>query len=296
MARSVRIPWLIDLKRVDDKIELRALSADQGLDRRFEARGPLINRMLINRVNGALRFDGKPLPAVAPRNDADRANSQQALRKRLDGGPHWDRETVAALVGAVRGKSAAGTIGPAAQQAVGRLFDPAYVGDAESFAAARDLDDAVRTRNPLRWIMLHLTGRLRRSRRLLSDRVKGDLAGVHGSGIAVHNMVRGFEMMRELWSAPGPRPSADAAVTRCLFAPATVLRQATARASTTAGEVRPGTLVLYQLGAMRERTPDAETVFMAGTWAECPAMNFVPGLLRAVWQGAVAAEQAEQRS
>jgi hypothetical protein len=29
---------------------------------------------------------------------------------------------------------------------------------------------------------------------------------------------------------------------------------------------------------------------MAGTWAECPAIAFVPALLRAVWDGAHAAK------
>jgi hypothetical protein len=37
-------------------------------------------------------------------------------------------------------------------------------------------------------------------------------------------------------------------------------------------------------------------VFLAGTWAECPAGAFVAALLRAVWDGAIAAERAEQRA
>ena len=51
-----------------------------------------------------------------------------------------------------------------------------------------------------------------------------------------------------------------------------------------AGEVRPGTLVLLELDKAREASPTAETVFMAGTWAECPAGAFVAALLRAVWE------------
>ena len=163
-------------------------------------------------------------------------------------------------------------------------------GDAESFQAAKDLDDAVRTFNPIRLFKLKLLGQLRRSRRLLTERVNGDLAGVHGTGIAVHNIVHGVEHMRELWRAQ-PRPSADDAVRACLFAPQRVLRQATAKGGTLAGEVRPGTLVLLELEKAREASPGAETVFMAGTWAECPAGAFVAALLRAVWEGALAAEK-----
>jgi hypothetical protein len=295
--RSIRIPFLIDLKRIDEKPDIRAVSLDQRLDRDFVSRGALVNRILTGLINSTLRVDGKPLPSVAPRGDAERARSQAALHQRLDPakGPLWDDATLGRLVAAVRGTAGPETIGPAAQQAVGRLFNKAYVGDAESFQAARDLDDAVHSVNPIRLFTLHLVGQLRRSRRLLTERVGGDLAGVHGTGVAVHNIVRGVEHMRELWRK-APHPSTDEAVRACLFAPKTVLRQATAKGGTALGEVRAGTLVLVELEKAREVTPDAETVFMAGTWAECPAGAFVAALLRATWDGAVASEAAEKRA
>lgn len=290
MGRSIHIPGLVDIKKVDDKADIRTLSLDTRLDRRFEARGPLVNRFLMRRINGAMRIDGKPLPAVAPRGDAERASRQAALRHRLDpaNGTLWDDATVAALVAAVRGEPGAPEIGPAAQQAVGRLFAFNYIGDRASWQAAKDLDDAVRTRNPLRSIQLHITGRLRRARKLLARRVDGDLAGTHATGIAVHNLVRGFATMRDLWRERHPRPSADEAVARCLFAPQMVMRQATEKGGTLAGEVRPGTLLMYQLDTIRAHAPGADAVFMAGTWAECPAVAFVPALLRVVWERAVA--------
>jgi hypothetical protein len=290
--RSIRIPFLIDLKRVESEPDIRAMALDQRLDRDFVSRGPLVNRLLAGRVSEALRVDGKLLPSVAPRGDAERARSQAALHQRLDPakGPLWDAETLALLVSAVRGTAGADTIGPAAQQAVGRLFSKTYVGSAESFQAAKDLDDAVRTFNPIRLFKLKLLGQLRRSRRLLTERVNGDLGGVHGTGVAVHNIVHGLEKMRELWRAQ-PHPSGDDAVRACLLAPQRVLRQATGKGGTVAGEVRPGTLVLLELEKAREVSPNAETVFMAGTWAECPAGAFVAALLRAVWEGALAAEK-----
>jgi len=293
--RSIRIPFLIDLKRADTEPDIRALVPDQRLDRDFLSRGPLVNRMLVGRIDEALRVDGKPLPSVAPRGDQERARSQAALHARLDPakGPLWDDETLGRLVGAVRG-SAGADIGPAVQQAVGRLFDKHYVGDADSFQAAKDLDDAVHAVNPVRLFVLKRLGQLRRSRRLLTERVNGDLAGVHGTGIAVHNIVRGLEHMRELWRRT-PRPSADEVVRACLFAPKTVLRQATGKGGTIAGDVRPGTLVLLELEKARGVSPSAETVFMAGTWAECPAGAFVAALIRAVWEGALAAEAVEKR-
>jgi hypothetical protein len=301
MVRSLRIPGLIDLVRVDARSDIRGLANDSRLDRRFDPRGALINRILVHRIRNVLRIDGAPLPSVAPRHDAQRVRAQEILQGRLDPGqqtPLWDDETLSGLAGAVRGNAGAPEIGPAAQQAVGRLFVPDYRGSRESWDAASVLDAAVHSRNPLRSIFLQLSGRLRRSRELLSKLVGGDLAGVHATGIAAHNLVRGFERMRELWGEPRwrSRPSADAVVAQCLFAPPSVLRQATMPGATVVGAVRPGTLVVLELEAARERAPGPDVAFMAGSWAQCPAAAFVPALLRAVWERAVAEEAAEAKS
>ena len=205
MSRSLRIPGLVDLIQADVRSDIRGLADDARLDRSFDPRGPLINRILVQRIRNVLRIDGMTLPSVAPRGDAQRLRAQDILRRRLDpagGMPLWDEETIAGLVGAVRSAPGAPALGPATQQAIGRLFASDYKASTESWAAADVLDAAVHTRNPLRAILLHLSGRLQRSRRLLADLVHGDLAGVHATGIAVHNLVRGFERMRELWSEP----------------------------------------------------------------------------------------------
>ena len=122
MSRSLRIPGLIDLVRADTRSDIRGLANDSRLDRRFEARGPLINRILVERIRNVLRIDGVPLPSVAPRQDAERMRTQDALRQRLDPSgatPLWDDETIAGLVGVVRGRGGS-ELGPATQQAVGR--------------------------------------------------------------------------------------------------------------------------------------------------------------------------------
>ena len=139
MARSIRIPFLLDLKKVDSKAEARTLDANADVERRFDNGGPLLNRLLVGNVTGVMQVDGKPMPLVLPRSDVARAQEQQALRARLDPAATalWDAETLAALVAAVSGRASEAAIGPAAQQAVGRLFVPTYAGDAASFAAAR---------------------------------------------------------------------------------------------------------------------------------------------------------------
>jgi hypothetical protein len=298
MGRSLRIPGLIDLVQADARADIRGLADDARLDRKFEPRGPLINRLLVLRIRSVLRLAGVPLPSVAPRDDAQRTRVQEELHRRLDpvaGKPLWDEETIAALVGAVRGAPGAPQLAPAAQQAVGRLFAADYKASPQSWAAAGVLDAAVHTRNPLQAAFLHLSGRLRRSRRLLADLVHGDLAGVHATGIAVHNLVRGFERMRELWKEPRWRSPAavDAVVEQCVFAPPSVLRQAAMPGATVCGAVRAGTLVVLELGAARERAASREVEFMQGNWAQCPAAAFVPALLQAVWKRAIAVPASE---
>ena len=93
MARSLRIPGLVDLIRADVRSDIHGLANDARLDRSFDQRGPLINRILVRRIRSVLRLDGMPLPSVAPRQDAGRARAQENLRRRLDpagGTPLWD--------------------------------------------------------------------------------------------------------------------------------------------------------------------------------------------------------------
>ena len=135
MGRSLRIPGLVDLIQADVRSDISGLADDTRLDRSFAPRGPLINRILVQRIRSVLRIDGVPLPSVAPRGDAQRSRAQEILRRRLDpagGTPLWDEETIAGLVGAVRGASGAPALGPATQQAIGRLFAADYKASPEN--------------------------------------------------------------------------------------------------------------------------------------------------------------------
>jgi hypothetical protein len=296
MARPLRIPFLVDLLRTSDPTEIRSLGGDTRLDRQFESGGPLLNRILVNRLRSVLAVDGVPLPSVAPRGDQQRARNQATLTQKLDAVAAQtvaDAATLGELASVVRGEQGTEAIGPAVQQAIGRLFEAGYQATPESWRAAQDLDEAVRTRNPVKSLIWRLTGRIDRAQRLLSQLVGGDRAGVHATGIAIHNLVRGIERMRELWAQgrKGARASSDAVIAHCLVAPASVLRQATARGSTVTGEFRPGTLVTLDLEKAREAQPGADVIFMAGTWAQCPAGAWVSAVLAAVWTKALEAER-----
>src|SRR6516162_8852948 len=148
MSRSLRIPGLVDLIQADVRSDIRGLADDTRLDRSFDPSGPLINRILVQRIRNVLRIDGMTLPSVAPRGDAQRLRAQDILRRRLDpagGTPLWDEETIADLVSAVRSAPGAPALGSATQQAIGRLFASDYKASPESWAAAGVLDAAVHT-------------------------------------------------------------------------------------------------------------------------------------------------------
>jgi hypothetical protein len=288
MARHLRIPGLIDQVSVEDPSEIRSLAENPRLDRQFQVNGPLINRLVTRRIRSILTHGGRRLPAVAPRGDPERARAQIELKQRLDAmaAAPCDQETLAMLAARVRGLGEDPALGVLAQQAVGRLFAPDYVANDRTWAAALTLDKAIRTRNPILSLIWHLTGRAQQATRVLAEGVNGDVAGIHATGIAVHNLVRGFERMRGLWAdAMTPSASANSACDQCLFAPESVLRQATSSAETPIMNSRPGTLVLLKLEAARPYAPDL--TFMIHSWAQCPAATVVPALLRAVWQRAL---------
>src|SRR5258708_36027095 len=138
MSRSLRSPGLVALIQADVRSDIRGLAEAARLHRSGDARGPLINRILVQRIRNVLRIDGMTLPSVAPRGDAQRLRAQDILRRRLDpagGMPLWDEETIAGLVGAVRSAPRAPALGTATQPAVGRVFGMAGQANTDSWDA-----------------------------------------------------------------------------------------------------------------------------------------------------------------
>jgi hypothetical protein len=291
MTRRLRIPGLVDLVRIDAPAMIAAASADARLDRDFAGGGPLINRWIARRIRRSLRTPNAPLPSVSPRDYPDRAERQAALQSRLgalisEGAVASDH--VAELAAYVRGERDERALGPLVQEAIGRLFAERYKAGGRIWRAACVFDAAPRNMNPLRALWWAVTDAVGRSRRVLSEAVDDDPAGVHATAIAVHSMVRSVGAMRQLWLEPGVRDrlSADAAVTRSLRAPESVPRRWSAPASTIWGNLPAGALTLFELDAARKRSPDADITFIASGWSHCPAAGWTTALLKAVWKHA----------
>ncbi len=292
MAKLLRISGLVDLLRTDDPKEIRAFAEDKRLDRDFLPGGPLLNRIITRKVRRVLALNGTPLPSVAPHGDAERAKIQAELQTKLDqaaAAGTFDAESVAGIARAVRGYKDAPPLEQAVQQAVGRIFAADYQANAASWAAAELLDKAAHSMNPIASLVWRLSGKITRAQRLLGRMVHDDRAGVHATGIAVHNLVRGFTTMRGMFSYPNsPDPAAgDAVVARCLNAPASVLREAIPISMAGTDSIRPGTLVVLDLARAQQHDDSPEIVFMAKSWSQCPAAAWVPALIRAVWQEAL---------
>jgi hypothetical protein len=291
MGRRIRVPWLVDLVLVADPPEIRALAEEPRLDRRFLRRGPLFNRLVAQRIRHWFQVDGVPLPSLAPRGDAARAEQQRQLAAQLCpsvGRRLWTEQQLARLVLFVTGRADREEAGVAAQELVGRLFYSDYLADRASWDAAQAIDDFRDGFSP-RHLVWMLTGRLRRARELLLQRARQDRHALHGTAIGVHGIVDALERMRALYAAPGRASLSDEAVLgQCLFPPRRVPRTVEAGFSTpaTAGRLGPGVIVMFELEPAASRAPGAEMVFMHGHWNACPAEVFVTELLRAVWKAA----------
>ena len=131
-----------------------------------------------------------------------------------------------------------------------------------------------------------ISGRLERAKTLLASMVNGDLAGVIALIAARQLIGDGLHKMRQLAADPALRSSitADAAVGECLFAPATVVRQAkTSGGRLTVVPFRKGSLFILGLGSASKGAANRDLVFLSRSWSRCPAEQWVPALLEGVW-------------
>jgi len=290
--KRIRIPWLLDIVLSGDPAEIEPLALNPSLDRAYSNRSILLNGFILRRVRTVLQLDGKPFPTVAPRSAQGRAEAQDALWRRLSElapalstGP----EELESLASFVRGAGQEDECGPLVQQVVGSLFAPDFKATAASWSAALVLDKAPRTMNPILMLWWTLTGRVDQAKRLLSGMVEGDLAAVHAIGVAVHNIVIGVNLMRQLYNDSSARAalSPQQAGSRCLVAPATVIRQPDGSESSTQSGFSAATLVLLSLRAANEKSPGTDVAFLRNTWSRCPAEQWVPALLQGIWRRAI---------
>jgi hypothetical protein len=176
-------------------------------------------------------------------------------------------------------------LGILTQQAVGRLFVASYTADSASWEAALILNAAPNAKG-IAAFSPRFKRRVKMAKQMLADKVNGDLAGLHGTGVALHNLVKGFHRMRLLYSDISRRSewTHEAIGKECLFAPTVVLRQATAASEQSECPYHKNTVFLLELGSAQRHSDAKDMVFLNETWSRCPAEKWVPALLEAVWK------------
>lgn len=296
MALRIRVPFLVDVALVSDDAQMAWLNNEPALDRRLSGRGGWINRMVSGKAE-SLRVDSsRLLPVFEPRDDCTRKADQKAAREtltRLAQDPEpFDRHLVATLGAYVAGLDPDLPVGVAVQQIVGGLFDTSYRASEESYDAARVMA-ATLSACPvtmLRALWWKVSGRLEESKRLILRLARGKPVVVHGTAIAMHNIVDSLERMREAIRRDGPWHATPAeAAAEALAAPPRLLREG-AREPSSPCPFSAGTLVVFQLKKMHEGSDDNSLAFSEAQWSQCPAYAIVPRLLEDVWRAAVLAQ------
>jgi hypothetical protein len=289
--KRLRVPGLIDLFTVINPKEIKALANDPHLDRRFETATCPINSLLLKRALMVLSFGGHRFPTMMPRASVQRELHQQELWSSLSErapaikmGP----DELEPLANWVRGSDSDAQPGILIQQLLGQLFSSHFVATPESWAAAEILVAAPRSKNLPKMLWWFVSGKVRRAKRLLAAMVNDDLSAVNAIGIAVHNVVKSIRHMRLLYADANVRSglSAEAASEQCLFAPVSILRQAT-----TAGQLgdcpfSQNSLFVLSIGEAAQHPEGRPLVFMEDTWSRCPANLWVPAMLQGVWRRA----------
>ena len=99
-------------------------------------------------------------------------------------------------------------------------------------------------------------------------------------------------MGRAIYADPAQRRqrSVASAVAASLVAPGQVLRQPLVAGTCPAGSFSEDTLVLLRLERANARHPGYRTAFMSESWSWCPAQDWLPALLEAVWREAIGRE------
>ena len=293
MTRRISIPLVIDILLVDEPGLMKTLNDHPLLSRRLVRSRRLVNETIRRKIQNHLKVGDVPLPVFAAREDAARKQRQQDLKERLDGllnevmSIHAD--DIESLAGFVAGENTDVDVGVVVQRIVGRFFEPDYPATRASYDAARIVDRWPRT-NPITALWLRLSGRLRKAKKLIWSLAKDDTHCIHGTSIAMHNVVATLNNMRNA-VAKGEHithSTSEDVIATYLQAPATLARSCTAelRVKGLKKALGKGTLVVFQLGKMRASSRRLARAFAQGEWNECPADGVTLKLLELVWDKA----------
>jgi hypothetical protein len=288
------IPGLIDVIKVDQPAEILKIARDSSFDRAFGPSKPFLNSLLVARILSVLSYQGERFPTMSGKKATGRERQQDDLWRKLNAAAPQIRaapDILEPLADWTRSANNNFAVGPLLQQVIGRLFNPDFQADTHTWGAAQIIAGSLMPGNTWRNLWWRFSGKVTQAKALLASKLNGDLSGVHGVSVAIHNVVKGMHQMRTLYLDPSHRNTLTPEMVGhlCLYAPSVVLRQATEDGHVSGCPYSSGTLFLLELEKARQASGDESMVFLGEAWSRCPAEQWVPALLEGVWRRATKA-------
>lgn len=309
MARLVRIPGIASLLIVEDDQQIEDLMGHPALERDFELKGPLLNRIIIARLKNAFMLENKMMLSMRPRVDAERKTAQANLKDKLDryaAVKSWAPEAVEAVAAFVRSgeNKKAANAALAYDVAFPFLADQSPSGEvpfdveanARIFKQYRRLSLA---RQPfsLRGAIVRLTGSDMRARKAILKHVSGDQYGLHAIAITLDNAIVTLDKMRHAFEAERAKRKRFSPFRwiNLRTAPQTVLRQIkTAYNLPYVDQRLPAhTLVMFRMRDALRSDSFSGFEFAARQWSACPAQHYLLSYFAAVWSAALFPKSAQ---
>ncbi len=302
MARYVRLFGLASLVIVDHDREIEALNQHPALERDFESRGPLVNRMIVSRLKRQFTLDNQFMLSMRPKGDKERQNNQKNLKEKLDrfaDTKDWSEEAIAALVVYIlTGKEkdlayAALTYVTAYPfQTEGATVSTLPFDEVEYLRLFELYKRLREIRRPfsLRGMFSRMTLGTQRAKKQLLESVGGDENGLHALETTLDNSLPILENLRTLAqeTIKGRKKSVPFNWVSIRTAPVIVLRQIKQDFTLPFVDHRvpPFTLVIMRMRDSVKLDSNAGFEFAAGHWSACPAHHYVLSLFETVWSKA----------
>jgi hypothetical protein len=289
--KRISFSVLIDKIIVEDAETIRALAADERIDRRFVLRPP-INGLFLGRLLRNLSYKGAHFPHMTPRNDEARMILHEALWEAFNAkaaamaqGP----DELEPLAKWIRQESD-DEPGVLVQQVIGQFFKSDFHATPESWQAALNLREDATSKNLPKMFWWQLTGKARRAKKQLGAATNDNLVAIHGIAVAAHNLVATVRQLRSFYADAAVRDilTPEMAVEQSLSAPPVVYRQALSEGVAAGCPYSKFTLFLLKLKDANRDHQAKDMVFMTGTWSRCPAEQWIPAVIAGMWKRVLA--------